>query len=470
MALQVKDKPKVEKATIYFEKFSQRQLQVLTWWMDDSPVKDSRAIICHGAIRSGKTLIMSMSYIMWAMANFNGMQFGIAGKTIASLKRNLVNTLIEVMRIRGYSVKERRVDNLLIIEYEGHKNYFYLFGGRDESSQDLVQGFTAAGFFFDEVTLMPQSFVNQCMARCSVTGNKKWFNCNPDSPFHWFKTEILDRSTELNYLVLHFQLYDNPSLAEEVIKDYELAYTGVFYDRYIKGLWAVGDGVIYDNFNYRTMVWEVNEYAGWEFGETYVSIDYGTSNPTTFKMWRKVAYAGNRGHRKEVPEWLCTNEYYHSGREGDAYINGTKFPQKGSMQKTDDEYIADLKKFCGEVCSIYDSQGNFVMYDWSRVVLIIDPSAASFRIAAKKAGFRTRRAKNDVLNGIRTQAALMNKNVVAWSENCDRTFKEFGSYVWDSKKKDGEDAPVKDHDHTLDADRYFCYTILKKKLGVSVWK
>ena len=87
---------------------------------------------------------------------------------------------------RGYEVIEHRADNFWEVSKGDKSNEFYFFGGKDESSQDLIQGITLAGAFFDEVALMPESFVNQATARCSITGSKYWFNCNPAGPQHWF--------------------------------------------------------------------------------------------------------------------------------------------------------------------------------------------------------------------------------------------------------------------------------------------
>lgn len=456
----------VKKASpIQFTPFSTRQLQVFNWWMPNSPKRYCRGIICDGAIRSGKTLIMSMSYVMWAMEKFDGQMFGIAGKTIQSLRRNLVTTLIQVMRVRGYVIREKRNENIVIISYKGKTNSFYLFGGRDESSQDLVQGFTAAGFFFDEVTLMPQTFVVQAMARCSVKGATQWFNCNPNSPYHWFKTEVLDKAEKLKYLHLHFSIYDNPSLTQERIDFYENTYTGVFYSRYVLGKWVIGDGAVFDNFNSTTMVFkpETVEQCTWK--KTVISIDYGTSNATVFKKWSKsavnIAEESNYGTKQiRINDWVCRDEYYYSGKGKDT-----------SKQKTDDQYVRDLMEFVKYDCAEFDRKGNFIRYNWSKVAIILDPSALSFRTALRKKGFRTIRAKNNVLNGIRVMASLLNRGVMKYSEVCEETFKEFGSYVWDKKAAErGEEKPVKDNDHTMDADRYFAYTLLRERVGMQVWK
>ena len=179
------------KAIFRFKPFSVKQLKVLKWWLDPQ-VKYMDGIIADGAIRSGKTVVMSLSFVLWAMEKFQSQNFGMCGKTIGSFRRNVVTVLKLMLRSRGYHVKDHRADNLLIITRNGVENYFYIFGGKDESSQDLIQGITLAGLFCDEVALMPESFVNQATGRCSIEGSKFWFNCNPAGPYRWFKTNWID--------------------------------------------------------------------------------------------------------------------------------------------------------------------------------------------------------------------------------------------------------------------------------------
>lgn len=161
-------------APFKFKPFSKKQLKVLTWWKPNSPVKDYDGIICDGSIRAGKTVSMALSYVMWAMESFEGENFGMCGKTIGSHRRNVITPLKKMLKSRGYKVKDHRSENMLTITKDGVTNFFYIFGGKDESSQDLIQGITAAGMFFDEVALMVQSFVNQATGRLSVTGSKMW--------------------------------------------------------------------------------------------------------------------------------------------------------------------------------------------------------------------------------------------------------------------------------------------------------
>ncbi|MHB8063523.1 MAG: PBSX family phage terminase large subunit [Ruminiclostridium sp.] len=422
---------RIIKAIFKFKPFSNKQMKVLTWWLPNSSAKDKDGIIADGAIRSGKTLSMSLSFVMWAMTSFNGQNFGMCGKTIGSFRRNVLFWLKLMLRSRGYGVADHRADNLVVVTKGDITNYFYIFGGKDERSQDLIQGITLAGCFFDEVALMPESFVNQATGRCSVDGSKFWFNCNPDGPFHWFKVNWIDKILEKNLLYLHFTMDDNLSLSDKIKARYKSMYSGVFYDRYIRGLWVVAEGVIYDMFD---KVKHIAKNISGLVSETYyVSIDYGTQNATAFLLWCKNTEG----------KWVCIKEYYYSGRDE-------------SEQKTDTEYADDLKKFLGDI---------------KPKAIIIDPSAASFIAELRKRGYHIKKAKNDVLDGIRYVATMLNQEKIAFSEDCKNTILEFNSYIWDVKASErGEDKPIKQHDHAMDAVRYFCYTVLFKGNGVSVFK
>ena len=236
------------KAVFRFKPFSRKQRKVLNWWCRSSPVRDYNGIIADGAIRSGKSVAMSLSFVIWAMSEFEACNFAMCGKTIGSFRRNVLFWLKLMLRSRGYSVSEQRTENLVIVRRRNVENYFYVFGGKDERSQDLIQGITLAGVFFDEVALMPESFVNQATGRCSVDGSKFWFNCNPGSPAHWFKTGWIDKREDKSLLYLHFTMDDNLSLSEAVKERYRSTYSGVFFKRYILGEWKSADGVIYRQF------------------------------------------------------------------------------------------------------------------------------------------------------------------------------------------------------------------------------
>lgn len=412
-----------------FQPFSTKQRKVLNWWCSTSLVKDSDGIIADGAIRSGKTVSMSLSFVLWAMSSFNGQSFAMCGKTIGSFRRNVLFWLKLMLKSRGYHVEDHRADNLVVITLEGTENFFYIFGGKDERSQDLIQGLTLAGVFFDEVVLMPESFVNQATGRCSVDGSKYWFNCNPDGPYHWFKAEWIDKRKDKHLLYLHFTMNDNMSLSEQIKERYRNMYTGVFYKRYIEGVWCMAEGIIYDMFDEQRHVVKPEEFSQILIdGNRYVSIDYGTQNATAFLLWNK----GIDG------VWYCTREYYYSGRDE-------------GKQKTDSEYSDDLRKWL----------------DGTKIkALIVDPAAASFIAELRKRGYPVLKARNDVEDGIRMVGTMLNQDKIKFSKDCINTQKEFASYVWDEKATQrGEDKPVKVKDHAMDAMRYFVATILGNRVA-----
>ena len=364
------------------------------------------ALICDGAVRSGKTSIIVWAFVEWAMREFNGQRFGICGKTVDSATKNIIIPFISMSLAKErYTLRWRRSDKLLEVRRGATTNYFEVFGGKDESSQDLIQGRTLAGVFLDEVVLMPQSFVNQALARCSVDGAKLWFSCNPGSPQHWFYTEWIKKAKERNALCLHFSMRDNPSLSETTLARYEGMYSGVFYQRYVLGKWVLAEGLVYD-FGEDNITDEVPEH-----GEYYMSIDYGTQNPFACGLWCVVGDSATR-----------IAEYYYCGRNE-------------QTQKTDEEYCDEVERL---------AKG----YKVKRVV--VDPSAASFIASLRKRGFYVTKANNDVLDGIRRVSGYLKNGKLKIHRSCGHTVEEFGLYRWDDKA--GEDKVVKENDHCLTGD------------------
>jgi PBSX family phage terminase large subunit len=404
-----------------FKPFSVRQKKVLTWWCKDSPVKDKDGIVADGAIRSGKTLCMSLSFVLWAMSTFNQQNLGMAGKTIGSFRRNVLFWLKLMLKSRKYHVIDHRTDNMIEVSKNGVTNYFYIFGGKDERSQDLIQGITLAGMFFDEVALMPESFVNQATGRCSVDGSKYWFNCNPDNPRHWFKLNWIDKAKEKNLVYLHFTMDDNLSLSPKIKQRYRSMYVGVFFKRFIEGIWCVADGLVYSMFDEdKHVIHGECPYSPMH----HVSIDYGTVNPFSAGIW---GFDGKRAIRER--------ELYYNGRE------------KG-VRLDDETYYQKLKELIGDTPIEY---------------IIIDPSAASFIEVIKKHGeYMVKGAKNDVLDGIRVTTTFLNTGRLFVHESCTNTIEEFGLYSWDEES--GDDKVIKENDHAMDDTRYYCNTFMRKWL------
>lgn len=404
-------------ASFRFKPFSRKQKQVLTWWLPESGVSLAEGIIADGAIRSGKTVCMALAFVQWSMETFNGQNFGMCGKTVGSFRRNVLSVLKQMLHARGYELSDRRAENLVTITRGGVTNYYYVFGGKDEGSQDLIQGITLAGVLLDEVVLMPRSFVEQATGRCSVAGSKFWFNCNPEGPEHWFKKEWIDKLDEKKMLYLHFTQEDNLSLAEEVKARYRAMFTGIFYRRFVLGEWCVAEGLIYQFDKDLHTTSELPDKGVW-----YISVDYGTLNPFSAGLW-----CVDRGRAVRVAE------YYYSGRDK-------------RQQMTDEEYYIKLEELAGK-----------------RVIhqVIVDPSAASFIATIRKHGrFSVRKARNEVLDGIRLTAAMLQAGVIRIGTDCKDAIREFGLYRWEEK---GEvDKPIKENDHAMDDIRYFCSTVMRR--------
>lgn len=401
--------------------FSEKQLLTLKWWCSPA-YKHYDAIICDGAVRSGKTLSMSLGFVFWASASFSGEAFALCGKTVTSLRRNVVTPLLPKLKELGFSYTYQVSRSYIDITFNGRTNRFYLFGGKDESSAALIQGITLAGVFLDETALMPRSFVEQALARCSVNGSKMWFNCNPDNPSHWFYTQWIKKTEEKNALYIHFTMDDNPSLSEKMKNRYKRLYSGAFYERFVLGKWTASEGVVYPMFSETRHV-----FSGDIPCERYiVSCDYGTVNPTSMGLW---------GLNNGV--WYRLREYYYSSK-------------KEGISRTDEEHYAALEKLTEGV---------------RPEKIIVDPSAASFIECIRRHGkFRAVKADNDVITGIRRVSTALREDKLRFHESCRDIIREFSLYRWNENS--GADIPVKENDHAMDDMRYFVSDIMKDGDGI----
>lgn len=401
-----------------FKNFSRKQKQVLAWWhMPEYSGHD--AIICDGAVRSGKTLCMSLSFAAWAMGSFNHTSFAICGKTLTGVRRNLTDRLVSDLKSFGFEVEQKLSRNYFDVSFRSVTNRFYIFGGKDESSASLIQGMTLGGVLLDEVVLMPRSFVEQAIARCSLDGAKLWFNCNPDNPSHWFYTEWIKKATEKNALYIHFDMTDNPSLSRKTLKRYRSLYSGAFYQRFVLGKWCAVSGAVYPMFDYDT-----HTVAKTPVCSRYaVSCDYGTVNPASFGLW---------GYSDGV--WYRIKEYYYSSKK------------EGSL-RTDEEHYQALVKLCEGI---------------TPEAVVCDPSAASFIECIRRHGkFRVLPAKNDVLSGIRRVSDALKSGKIKFCRECLDSIREFSLYRWDEHS--GQDAVVKENDHAMDDIRYFVSEFIAKE-------
>ncbi len=373
----------------------------------------SRINIFEGAVRAGKTFASLLRWIDYCVHGPKGALVA-CGKNQDTIKRNFVVPMQELI---GSSIQYFPGKKEMIF----YDRIIYLVGANDERATGKIQGSTFAGAWVDEASLIPESFFKMLLSRLSIPGAKLFATTNPDSPYHWLKTDYIDKEEELNCKVFSFRLDDNPSLTEEFKNDLKAEYQGLWYKRYILGEWVLAEGTIYDFFDESL---HVKALAPTYAKEYFLAIDYGTYNPF-------VALLIGYNDESHPAYWIEKEYYYDSRKEG--------------RQKTDSEYFQELQR---------------LFYQYYPISLAFcDPSAASFIVECKRQGVRIVQANNDVLPGIRTTANLLMNGDLIVLEDCENTIKEFGSYVWDDKSvKLGEDKPLKMSDHCMDALRYMCET------------
>ncbi|MBR1750958.1 MAG: PBSX family phage terminase large subunit [Ruminococcus sp.] len=398
--------------------YSDKQLLVMNWWRD-SGYKAFDAILCDGAVRSGKSVAMSHSFLLWAMSTFNKMSFGICSKTISSAKRNVIPCMTEFAKHIGMHITLKQTQNYFDCRIGVIENRFYIFGGKDESAAALIQGITLAGVLIDEAALLPRSFIEQAVARCSVAGSKIWLNCNPESKYHWLKKEWIDKKDEKNLLCLTFTLDDNPTLTSDIKKRYHRLYNGAFYERYVLGKWTAVQGLVYPVFDEDKCCFDKPPDGIERFA---MSCDYGTVNPTSIGLW---------GESEGI--WYRLGEYYYDSK-------------KEGERRTDEEHYKALCELAG---------------DREIEKIIIDPSASSFIECIRRHGkYRVKAARNDVTAGIGRVTYALSSGRIKISKLCTDTRREFTLYRWE---ENGKDIPVKENDHAMDDIRYFVSEYAQQK-------
>ncbi|MBO8169334.1 MAG: PBSX family phage terminase large subunit [Thermoanaerobacteraceae bacterium] len=375
---------------------------------------DARLNIWEGSVRSGKTISSIVRWLEYIKTGPPG-DLLMVGKTERTLKRNILDPIEQIVGTKRFKYN-RGLGEVYIC---GRR--IYVVGANDERAEGKIRGHTLAGAYGDELTLWPESFFKMLLSRLSISGAKFFGTTNPDSPYHWLKTEYLDKEG-LNLKSWHFTLEDNPNLDPAYVEALKKEYVGLWYKRFILGLWVLAEGAVYD-------MWDDQVHAvdrvPVRFDRYYLGVDYGTNNPTVFLL------IGQAGQLLYV-----LDEYYWDS-------------SKTGRQKTDAEYSRDLQQFIG---------------NRRLQAIIIDPSAASFITQLRRDGVGPiREADNSVLDGIRNVASFLSgKRLFVYRKKCPNLLKEFSSYVWDPKAQQrGEDKPLKQNDHALDALRYVVQTAMK---------
>lgn len=408
------------KTAFVWQALSQKQKKVLTWWTPTSPYADYDGVIADGAVRSGKTVSMAAGFVLWAMHTFNGVDFALCGKTVGSLRRNVVNVLRAQLESLGYEYDERRTENLMTITAPatGTTNFFYFFGGKDESSQDLIQGMTLGGVLFDEVALMPQSFVSQAEARCSLDGSRLWYNCNPRGPSHYFKQEYVDKAAERRLMYLHFTMDDNLTLSEQVRERYRRMFTGVFYQRNILGLWVAAEGRIYTAFSddniIKTTEWQAKDAAGrWthplrqQIMLVTAGVDFGGSKSS--HAFVVTAFTRGFQHIITVKEKRIKDE-----------IDPTEL---------DAAFVEFIKAARAEYPQLAE------VYCDSAEQVLIRGFAAAARLAHLPIAVKNAR-KGEIIDRIRFYSAMQDQRRHFVVQSCPETIRAIQEAVWDDKHED----------------------------------
>jgi PBSX family phage terminase large subunit len=335
-------------------------------------------------------------------------EYAVITRTYDSFKRNILPLIVTLVGgdVRHYYGKREMV-------LWGKK--IHIIGADDDRAESKIRGASFAGAYVDEVSIVPEAVFRMLISRCVMGGGIIFCTTNPDSPFHWLKKDFLTDNPDVKSW--RFVLDDNPTLLKEEKEYLARQYRGLWYQRYILGLWVQAQGAIYDFFDPKI---HVIDFPPGQAQEYLVGVDYGTTNPCSF-----VLLGFNRSKYPNM--WIEQIYYYDS-----------KIAQR---QKTDSEYAADFMRF---------TEGKAIR------AVYIDPSAASFKLELQRQGVQALYdAENEVIDGIRAVSNLMMNGTLKICSCCTAMISEFQSYVWDPKcAKLGEDKPLKANDHSLDALRY----------------
>ena len=393
--------------------YTAKQLQLMRLWQHKQL---KRLNLLEGSVSSGKTWISLVLWGFWIATMPSDKLYLMVGKSLTTLKRNCLVLLEELFGTSNFTFSTSAKEAYLF----GRR--ILLEGANDARSESKIRGLTLQGAYCDELTLFPKDFFVMLLSRLRVPGAKLIATTNPDSPEHWLKKEYIDRMAELDMLTMRFLLDDNTTLDRQYVESVKKEYTGVFYNRFILGEWAIAEGLIYPQFDREKHI----EQRDNPQGEWYISVDYGTLNAFSAGLW---CYDGTTAYRAA--------EYYYSGRET-------------RKQLTNAQYLQRIQQLAG---------GHKIE------CVIVDPSAASFIAELRNADFTVRKGKNAVVDGIRRVSSALQAGKLQFSPDCKGCIREFGLYRWDESCS--EDRPIKENDHAMDDVRYFVNTIMGEEASIS---
>lgn len=402
----------------------------------------------EGSVRSSKTVTSVIRWIRYIRTGPPG-DLAMIGKTERTLKRNILDLMVAILGADRCKVSTGNGEASVL----GRR--IYLAGANDEKAAAKIQGMTLAGFYGDEISTWPESVFSIARTRLSVDGAAWFGTTNPGSTTHWLKTDFVDRcrlhltrdgkllrmagDDRLDVNVYSFQIDDNPTLPPDFVRRLKREYVGVFYKRFILGQWCMAEGAIYDMFDESVHVIDdakIPHITRW-IGS---GIDYGTRNP-----FHALIMGMGYDPIEKAQCLYITHEWRHDSREA-------------RRQMTDSEYSKAVREWWPSVELPGHTRANPIQGITPQYV-VIDPSAASFRVQLHQDGVTSLAADNDVLGGIRLMSSLYANRRIKIARRCAGLIREIPGYAWDDRAaKLGRDEPVKVGDHGLDAKRYLGYT------------
>ncbi|MHC1593959.1 MAG: PBSX family phage terminase large subunit [Methanotrichaceae archaeon] len=376
---------------------------------------DARVNIAHGSVRSAKTVGCNIRWLEAILKNPG--RALMVGKTLGALERNVLLPIQGLVGAGNFEYKR----SLKTARIYGRE--VWCEGANDESAYEKIAGQSLQIAYVDEGSLCPMSFWDMLISRLSEKDAQLFTTSNPGNPAHYLKKNWLDREDELDLKAWHFTLDDNPWLDPAYVKELKRQFTGLFYQRYILGLWVVAEGSCYQNFDRSLHV--VPRLPDGKPDQLRVGVDWGATHPTAFlKMYRYGQV------------WYAAGEY----RKSDL---------------TNGELAKDLQDFIG---------GQFP------TSIEVDPSAKSFRLELRAAGIQgVHAADNAVTDGIaRVGGAFGRGDLKIVGPSCPMLVEEIEGYRWDQKASDrGEDQPIKEKDDLVDALRYVANKIFKRPINIT---
>lgn len=404
----------------------------------------ARVNLWNGAVSSGKTVASLLAWAQYVMDAPPG-PLAMIGKTSDTLERNVIDAMRTLLP-HG-AVKHTRGANTATIL----GRLVHVLGANDRKAEDKIRGLTLAGAYVDEATLLPAGYWDMLMTRLRVPGARCFATTNPDHPRHHMKLQVIDKADELGYRVWSFTMDDNPGLEPSYVADMKRQFVGLFYKRFILGLWVAATGAIYDMLDLDARHRVQPDDVMLDADGFFLGVDYGTQNATHAVL---LCRGTRRSTRREA--LFVVGEWSYSGRDT-------------GRTMTDGEQARALREWLA---------GGAGVRAWSRVRhavteagavesprWAVDPSAASFKAQLRRDGIaNVRDAQNAVVDGLRNVGSLIASDRLLFVDGAAPVLEgQLLGYVWDDDP--AVDAPASgQEDHGCDG---FRYAVMSAR---SVWK